>query len=316
MSENLHCKIDKEFLWYNDLSKIWGSNPSFSAKTSLSKLGADHASDLFNLTHPAGGSWDPPAGSSHAHPQLNGASRAGSSGWNFSGHDGYSLAPPEHKNYHDNEAPFNDGPLIDDMEDLYMNGIDEFDGDENMICLNSLPKSAKTHGKKQQLPLSPTVSPPQSVAAPSCTSIHVHNGHTSFKSYANNVIKHESTSSIIPSLRALDSVKKCLQTEVQEQVELLNNNLESMHSDKLMLYQLKNKCLMVKLNININCQDKEHGFLYKEYSYECGDAALIYQHLQENKVQDIYLWKVDTKALKLEREVMLLCIEYAKLNQK
>ncbi|KAG1855239.1 hypothetical protein F4604DRAFT_1932296 [Suillus subluteus] len=70
-SENLHCKIDKEFPWYNDLYKIWGSNPSFSAKMSLSKLGTDHAGDLFTLTRPAGGSREPPAGSSDAHLWLS-----------------------------------------------------------------------------------------------------------------------------------------------------------------------------------------------------------------------------------------------------
>ncbi|KAG1726871.1 uncharacterized protein EDB91DRAFT_1086613 [Suillus paluster] len=27
MSGNLHCKVEKEFPWYNNLYKIWGSNP-------------------------------------------------------------------------------------------------------------------------------------------------------------------------------------------------------------------------------------------------------------------------------------------------
>ncbi|KAG1838873.1 hypothetical protein F4604DRAFT_1941093 [Suillus subluteus] len=61
-SDNLHCKIEKDFLWYNDLYRIWGSNPSFSAKMSSSKPGANHAGDLFVLTRPAGGSHNPPSG--------------------------------------------------------------------------------------------------------------------------------------------------------------------------------------------------------------------------------------------------------------
>ncbi|KAG1845485.1 hypothetical protein DFJ58DRAFT_706120, partial [Suillus subalutaceus] len=32
-AENLHAKVQKEFPWYDNLHKIWGSNPSFAAKT-------------------------------------------------------------------------------------------------------------------------------------------------------------------------------------------------------------------------------------------------------------------------------------------
>ncbi|KAG1833335.1 hypothetical protein EV424DRAFT_1311432, partial [Suillus variegatus] len=46
------AKVQKEFPWYDDLRKIWGSNPSFAAKTTSSKPGTDHAGDLFALTRP------------------------------------------------------------------------------------------------------------------------------------------------------------------------------------------------------------------------------------------------------------------------
>ncbi|KAG2354442.1 hypothetical protein BDR07DRAFT_1382241 [Suillus spraguei] len=108
--------------------------------------------------------------------------------------------------------------------------------------------------------------------------------------------------------------KKCLQTEVQEQVDMLNDDPESMHSEKLALYQLKNKCLMVKLNAN--CQDKEHHLLCEEHTHECVDAVLVHQWLLENKAQEIHLWEADAKALKLEMEVMLLHIEYTKLKKQ
>ncbi|KAG1819091.1 uncharacterized protein BJ212DRAFT_1479206 [Suillus subaureus] len=411
MSENLHCKIQKDFPWYNDLYGIWGSNPSFSAKTSSSKPGADHAGDLFMPTHPARSSQ--PA-SSHTHPQppmssLNpasgsgsspqfgsmalplgahtpqfgnmgnntslkrdytgnssmqaahtallpisaggatgppqfnhahntqGASSAGSSPlWNFpqapsSSHpdstansplqlnyshlppgsqsfscNNYSLAPPDLTNYHDDPC-FDDGPLADDMKDLHMDDADEIPHD------------------KENLPSSPSPSPPPSFLSPSCTSIH--DGRSSSKSHANQLIMHEnsqassttsssraplacgwssshqgsptSQTSFSEKLSGRDSVMKCLQTEVQEQVDMLNDDLDSMHSEKLTLYQLKNKRLMVKLNANH--QMNEHNFLREEH---------------ENKAQEIHLWEADAKALKLEREVMLLCIEYAKLTQK
>ncbi|KAG1891591.1 uncharacterized protein F5891DRAFT_1197708 [Suillus fuscotomentosus] len=57
-------KYEKDFPWYDQLYSIWGSHPSFSAKMSSSKPGVDHASDLFSLTCPSGGSLRPPASSS------------------------------------------------------------------------------------------------------------------------------------------------------------------------------------------------------------------------------------------------------------
>ncbi|KAG2360013.1 hypothetical protein BDR07DRAFT_1378290 [Suillus spraguei] len=40
---NKFSKVNKEFPWYDNLYKIWGSNPSFAAKMTSSKPGADHA---------------------------------------------------------------------------------------------------------------------------------------------------------------------------------------------------------------------------------------------------------------------------------
>ncbi|KAG1884307.1 hypothetical protein F4604DRAFT_1919454 [Suillus subluteus] len=376
-SDNLHRKIEKEFPWYNDLYRIWGSNPSFSAKTSSSKPGADHAGDLFTLTRPAGGSQNPPSG---AHPRLNISipnSAAGSSDSpqfinyprpppsiggsstdspvqtayaslprsapptgpagppptqppspsirsgsqrhhnhpgstassplhfahmppppTFSRED-YSPAPPEFNDY---EPSFDDGRLADGMEDLHMDDMDDIRRDEH------------------------------SVAPPSRTSNH--DSRSSFKLHANQVIAREGTSSSKVSSNpsspqqasptsqtsfserasSRESVKKRLRTEVQEQVEMLNDDLESMHSEKLALYQLKNERLMVKLNANR--QDKEHVFLREERAHERSDAALIHQRSQESKAQEIRLREADAKALELEREVMLLRIEYAKLNKQ
>ncbi|KAG1809036.1 hypothetical protein EV424DRAFT_1543181 [Suillus variegatus] len=443
-SDNLHRKIEKEFPWYNDLYRIWGSNPSFSAKTSSSKPGADHAGDLFALTRPAGGSWNPPSGT---HPQLNiiipnpaigsagspqldytvrpsgpstsragdnthvqqtdyarpppsvggssadspvqtpyvplprsgpvtplepnhspqyaqGASGAGSSpqrgfsqapASNCAGsttssplHFGHTPLPPSsrsfgHEDYSpaplgsDYDPPFDDGPLAHGMGDLCMDDTDEVHRDEeNVYNLDSPPRSKKARGKKRQLPSSPTPSPPK--APPPRTSNH--DSRSSFKSHVNHVIMRESASSPTSSSKASlqrsnpssprqasptsqtslserpssrESVKKRLRTEVQEQVEMLNDDLESVHSEKLTLYQLKNERLMVKLNANR--QDKEHHFIREERAHERADAALVHQRLQESKDQEIRLREADAKALELERQVMLLRIEYAKINK-
>ncbi|KAG1838874.1 hypothetical protein F4604DRAFT_1941094 [Suillus subluteus] len=238
----------------------------------------------------------------------------------------YSPAPPEFNNY---EPPSDDGPLADGMEDLHMDDMDNICHDKNIYNLDSPPKSKKAHRKKQQLPLSPTPSPPQSVAPLPRTSNH--DSHSSFKLHANQVIMCKSASSATSSLKALlgrsnlsspqqasltsqTSFSERASSRESEQVEMLNDDLESMHSEKLALYQLKNKRLMVKLNANR--QDKEHHLLCEEHAHQRADAALVHQWLQENKVQEIRLWEVDVKALELEREVMLLCIEYAKLNKQ
>ncbi|KAG2354210.1 hypothetical protein BDR07DRAFT_1494921 [Suillus spraguei] len=222
-------------------------------------------------------------------------------------HEDYSTAPPEL------EPPFDDGPLADGIDDLHINDIDEVHCDEEDVYdLNSPPRSKKVHGKKRQLPSSPTPLPPQSVACPS--HISNHNSHSLFKSHANQVIIHESAPSATSSSQAEQSDSSSPHFPNFILQETKQQGVESMHSEKLALYQLKNKCLMVKLNAN--CQDKEHHLLCEEHTHECVDAVLVHQWLLENKAQEIHLWEADAKALKLEMEVMLLHIEYTKLKKQ
>ncbi|KAG1745046.1 uncharacterized protein EDB91DRAFT_1246556 [Suillus paluster] len=53
-AKNLQEEVCREFPWYNELDAIWHSNPSFAAKTTLSKPGIDHTDDMYSLVHPHG----------------------------------------------------------------------------------------------------------------------------------------------------------------------------------------------------------------------------------------------------------------------
>lgn len=93
---------------------------------------------------------------------------------------------------------------------------------------------------------------------------------------------------------------------------MLNDDLDSLHSEKVSLYQLKNERLMVKMNSNR--QQKEHDFIREERANECVDAAIVHQRMKEAKEAEIRLREADAKALEIERDVMRLWIEWAKLN--
>ncbi|KAG1865920.1 hypothetical protein DFJ58DRAFT_838549 [Suillus subalutaceus] len=358
-SDNLHRKIEKDFPWYNDLYRIWGSNPSFSAKMSSSKPGANHAGDLFALTlscrrqfwftavhklsPPSSKYWrelnrlpsanglcisspecstywscrlppptQPPSPSIRSGSQRRW--RAGSSPqWSFSqatvqaaplapplhltcmplpptfSREDYSLAPPEFNDY---EPPSDDGPLADGMEDLHMDDMDDICHDENMYNLDSPPKSKKARGKKRQLPLSPTPSPPQSVAPLPRTSNH--DSRSSFKSHANQVIMHESASSVTSSSRASsgrsnpsspqqvsptsqtsfserassrESVKKCIfEQRSRNRSRCSTTTWRACTPRSLPCTNSRTSWLMVKLNANR--QDKEHHLLREERAHE------------------------------------------------
>ncbi|KAG2752755.1 hypothetical protein P692DRAFT_20871078 [Suillus brevipes Sb2] len=98
-AENLYTKVKKDFPWYNDLYKIWGSHPSFAAKTTSAKSSSDHVGDLFALTHPGGSSACPPPQHNTSSIPPHQSGQPGSvpgphSQWNYkSAHSGSVSAP-------------------------------------------------------------------------------------------------------------------------------------------------------------------------------------------------------------------------------
>ncbi|KAG2084574.1 uncharacterized protein F5147DRAFT_782433 [Suillus discolor] len=237
------------------------------------------------------------------------------------GREDYSPASLGSNDY---DPPFDDGPLAHGMEDLCMDNMDEpaqiEKGMRKEVTATFLSHSVTSQGTP-----SPHLQPRQSqlIQIPRQSHHHVREHffpHLFIEGFIGTVqsvlpLAASPTSHTLFSERpsSRESVKKRLRMEVQEQVEMLNDNLESVHSEKLTLYQLKNECLMVKLNANH--QDKEHHFLCEERAHKCVNATLIHQWLQETKDQEICLSEADVKALELERQVMLLHIEYAKINK-
>jgi hypothetical protein len=69
---------------------------------------------------------------------------------------------------------------------------------------------------------------------------------------------------------------------------------------------------MVKMNSNH--QQKEHDFIREERANERADAAIVHQRMKEAEEAEIRLHEAETKAYEMERDVMCLRIEWAKLN--
>ncbi|KAG2131039.1 hypothetical protein DEU56DRAFT_914570 [Suillus clintonianus] len=317
-SQNLHCKVKKEFPWYNDLYRIWGSNPSFSAKRSSSKPGIDHAGDLFALTCSARSSQN----SVHAPPQTNiSAPDTSSPQFDYvapppgvcapqyrpmgegAGPQQMDHAPPPPQvpippqvhippQAHTATAP----PCIWTMS-LFPQALQLL----QLLALLALPPHSTIPSLLNMLrELAPAPAPapnngtfitlPQTIVQPAPLAPPSNMATHHFPPAAS----HLSATIILPPPWILQITK-------------------TMTHPMMLAPSLMNKCLMVKLNANR--QDKEHLFLHEEHAHERSDTTLIHQRLQESKAQEIRLWEVDAKAFELEREVMLLRIEYAKLNR-
>ncbi|KAG1843622.1 hypothetical protein C8R48DRAFT_780604 [Suillus tomentosus] len=237
----------------------------------------------------------------------------------------YSPGPPTLSDFPgmDND---DDNPLAGDMEDLRMDESVSRHDDDNIFSLDSPPKSKQGGNKRQQPPSSPTPSPPP-FAAPQKPRTSTHDGCGSFKSHAGQLMACEGATNSTPSVassktsrsslgrgrasrqgssvqksptsqtsvlanpKGKDSVLKRVQSEIQEQVEMLNDDLESIHSEK-----------------------KEHDFIHEERANERADAAIVHQRMKEAKETEICLHEADTKALEMERDLMRQKIEWAKLN--
>ncbi|KAG2055675.1 hypothetical protein BDR06DRAFT_970791 [Suillus hirtellus] len=221
-------------------------------------------------------------------------------------HDGtYSPITHSPTDDYNFDGIYDDSPLVGEMEDLNMDSPDEITHDDsNAISLDSPPRHRA--GKKCQEPPSPpsptTTSHTQQV--PPCTSVQ--HDRTTFKSHSSP------TAQTSVSTTPASSVSKHLQMEIHEQMDALNDDLESIHSDKLTLYQLKNEHLMVKLNASR--QDKEHRLMHEERMDERTDAAIVHQRMKEAKEVDIRLHEVDATTFASEADVLCLWIQWAQLN--
>ncbi|KAG1890699.1 uncharacterized protein F5891DRAFT_1197855 [Suillus fuscotomentosus] len=239
---------------------------------------------------------------------------------------------------------YDDNPLVGEMEDLNMDSPDEIiHDDSNTISLDSPPR--RRAGKKRQEPPSPpsptTTSHTQQV--PPRTSVQ--HDRATFKSHVSQVMMCEKsksgsmassgsrssshsrkpssshkpssqqsspTAQTSVSTTPASSVSKRLWMEIHEQMDALNDDLESIHSDKLTLYQLKNERLMVKLNASR--QDKEHHLMCEERMDERADAAIVHRRMKEAKEVDIRLREADAAAFASEADVLRLRIQWAQLN--
>ncbi|KAG1893059.1 uncharacterized protein F5891DRAFT_1196870 [Suillus fuscotomentosus] len=254
-------------------------------------------------------------------------------------HDGtYSPIAHSPTDDYNFDGIYDDNPLAGEMEDLNMDSPDEIThNDSNTISLDSPPRHRA--GKKCQEPPSPpsptTTSHMQQV--PPRTSVQ--HDRATFKSHVSQVMMREKSklgsmassgscssshsrkpsSSHEPSLQQssptaqtsvsmtpASSVSKRLRTEIREQMDALNDDLESIHSDKLTLYQLKNERLMVKLNASR--QDKEHRLMHEERMDEHADAAIVHQRMKEAKEVDIRLHEADAAAFASEADVVTTCV--------
>jgi hypothetical protein len=181
-------------------------------------------------------------------------------------HDGtYSPTTPSPDEDYNYDGLYDDNPLADDMEDHHMGTADESFDNSNTISLNSPPRPRT--GKKCQDPSTPP-SPSATSQMPQTSSTPVQHDHSSFKSHVSQVMMHNKTKSSSAmssrsyslghsrqlssqassstmqtsvSMTPVSTALKCLWMEICEQIDMLNNNLDSMHSDKLSIYQLKNE---------------------------------------------------------------------------
>ena len=228
--------------------------------------------------------------------------------------------------------PSNQDPSAEDLyEDpplFRMDELDEYEGehDMNAVSLNSPPRAV---GKKRQLASSP--SPPPTTTRPSFSvpqkpSTSLYNSRNAFKSVPGNALHRgnkpssagSSTSSTVhtPStnslLNAFDSPtsqtsssrppsktasKKRVRSDIHEQIDTLNDEIESVSTGKEARVRLKHERTIAKLGIY--SQEKEHQYSL-EKQREQREAA------RESAEHQIKLRQLEIEALQLKLELRKL----------
>ncbi|KAG1812036.1 hypothetical protein EV424DRAFT_1349428 [Suillus variegatus] len=229
-----------QFPWYKELDTIWYSNPSFAAKTTLSKPGVDHdAGDMYRLVSPAAPIPSPAPAAPIPSP-----------------------APPAPPNVN-LDTTMGNVPDLDD-DNLYSaafcaplgNALDHLDDDDMdtdaphpTYDLNSPPKLIDTFVDNSQ----------HFVIGFSCVS--------------------DPPTSISVQPKTTGSKKKKAKSNIQEQVERVNGEIGSIQSDVASRHNLKHEHFLVKLNVkkDYHCEMKKYEYLCEARTHEAMQAATSHQ---------------------------------------
>ncbi|KAG1744027.1 uncharacterized protein EDB91DRAFT_1246911 [Suillus paluster] len=242
---------------------------------------------------------------------------------------------PPHKSYPLSRPPPGMAPQAeDDFDDALftMDGMDEYDDRD----ANALPSSP-----------SPPPAPPPAVSQKPRTSTY--NNRSVFLSKTGSVrtsTKPSLTTSSYSSAHTHSSMppsqssstpetsvskgkrkatnKKRIHSDIHEQVEMLNDKVESITSGKTSesasreplaktQYELKNDRAMVKLDIY--CEGKEHEFIRDKRAIVRANAKVDHQCEQEAKTMEIRLRDAESRAWESEAAALCLRIKYKKLMQ-
>ncbi|KAJ8579820.1 hypothetical protein M405DRAFT_869938 [Rhizopogon salebrosus TDB-379] len=220
----------------------------------------------------------------------------------------------------------------------------EYD-DANATSLNG--PGPRVIGNKRQLPSSPSPPPTRpSFSVPQKPRTNSYNSHAAFTSLGRggsakpSSAATSSTSAHTPSTRSLfrqlltsqtslpkskskASNKKRIHSDIREQVEMMNDEVESISSERVTRSEMKNEHAIAKLNVYR--QEKEYQFIREERVHEWEDVATAHQRAQEEaaaahqRVQEaadraIKLREAEAKAYALEVETLQLKIRLHELS--
>jgi hypothetical protein len=83
----------------------------------------------------------------------------------------------------------------------------------------------------------------------------------------------------LPKSKSKASNKKRIRSDIREQVEMMNDEVESISSERVTRSEMKNERAIAKLNVYR--QEKEYQFIREERVHEREDAATAHQRAQE-----------------------------------
>ncbi|KAG1730362.1 hypothetical protein EDD22DRAFT_960738 [Suillus occidentalis] len=121
------------------------------------------------------------------------------------------------------------------------------------------------------------------------------------------------------------SRKKKAKSDIQEQVERVNDKIESLHSDVASRHSFKHERFLAKLDMkkDYHWEMKKYDYLCEARAHEAMQAATSHQREQEAKDAEIHLREMDIRvheaqALALDKEVEMwrLKIQFHQMTQR
>jgi hypothetical protein len=128
-----------------------------------------------------------------------------------------------------------------------------------------------------------------------------------------NAFDSPTSQTSLPKRPSKASEKKRIRSDIGEQVDIINREVESLSEERLSRAEMKNERSVARMNLYR--QEKEYQFMREEHTNDRQEAAVAHDRSQQARDKEIQVNDSKTKLVALEVEALRLRIRLQELQK-